>query len=179
MSQVASPTYEECGGGAAETYARAISSVQYQSAEAAKTALDSLLAKGSSAGPYTALARLQKGALLAGQSKHDEAIVELDAYLAGSISADYLRQVALVTKAGSQEASDQVDAARTTLTEAAAIEGPYTGQALAAQARLADAADDSDAAVAAIERLLEVDPDGPDTDRLAKRLAQLMGSGAE
>jgi len=65
--------------------------------DAAKTALDKVIAEGS--GAYPALAQFREAALLAQQNKLDEALAAYDS-LATSLSNTHLRELALVLGAG-------------------------------------------------------------------------------
>ncbi len=160
----------------AAAFARAVNNIEFDSPGAARAGFSGLT-EMSNAGTYGELARLYKADLAGRAGDYDEALSEYDAFLA-SADESYLRQAALMGKAFVAESSGDGAAAVSLYAEAGQLDGPYTKQGLEAALRVADKAGDDKAALSAVERLLELNLPGTDSEALSQRLTELKGGKA-
>lgn len=163
--------YVSQGRRAAADFASAVSNLEFDSPSAAEASLKSL-SERSNAGPYKPLAALYRGNIAADAGRADEAVAAFDEFLA-SAPNDYLEQVGLMGKAAALEKGGKAAEAAAVLDKAAAIDGPYRRAALSDRARLAEAAGDKAAALAALQKLLEIEGSTGDSAAIERRIAAL------
>jgi tetratricopeptide (TPR) repeat protein len=160
--------------GAADQFARALNSLEFDSPTAAEVGFEGVQGR-SFAGTYGALATLMRAGIAADTARWDDSVKLYDEF-AGQAPTDYLEQAALVAKAFAlDEAGKDVEAAKA-YEQAADMDGPYRAEALERRAELAEASGNKQAARNAIEKLLELDPAGVDTERWSNTLEKLRGA---
>ncbi|MFQ5477262.1 MAG: tetratricopeptide repeat protein [Candidatus Binatia bacterium] len=151
---------------AAAAFNRALDAISADSYATAETVLAKLAT--DSARPYGSLARLYKAGLA--QDRGDYATARRE-YAAFAVAAQtpYLRQIALVGEAFAAEMLSDYEAARSSFEAASHIAAPYREQALRGMLRVADKSGDVEAALEAVNGLLEHFPGASDAGRLAAR----------
>ncbi len=158
---------------AAATLARATEAIDTGAYEAARTGLSSVIAEGVE--PFAAIARLYLAGIAEQQGSYEEAIQTYDAAGRSDVP-EYLRQAALLGKAAVLERTKRPLEAAKAYRAAARLEGPHTEQALRGQLRTAQAAEQTELAREALERLLDKFPGAADADELSARLEELSAS---
>ncbi len=124
---------------------------------------------------YADLARLESAnaQLLAGRAS--EAAATYQQFLDGNPKTDYLRQLALVRLGQAHEQRDTPAEAARAYASAVDLAGPYAEEALAGQARAAEASGDTATATKLYQRFLQ---QNPTSDRVALITARLVALGA-
>ena len=153
--------WRDQGNKAAADFASAISNLEFNSPAAAEASLKNL-SQRSNAGPYKALATLYRANIASDAGRAEEAIVAYDQFLTEA-PTPYLKQVGLMGKAAALEKAGKQPEASAALEQAAGLAGPYRRTALRDRARLAAAAGDKAAALAALEKLLALEGSGCDS----------------
>jgi predicted negative regulator of RcsB-dependent stress response len=128
---------------------------------------------GSSGYADLALLEAANALMLAGRAA--EAAVAYQKVLDANPATDYLRQLALVRLGAAEEQSDKPAEAARTYASAVDLQGPYGDEALAGQARLAEASGDTATAKDLYARFLQK---YPESDRVALVTARLVALGA-
>lgn len=162
--------YSSQGERAASDFASAVSNLQLDSPSAAEANLQDISGRANS-GPYKALASLYSGNIATKAGRFEEAVVAYDQFLANP-PTDYLRQIGLMGKAAALEKAGKAPESAAALDLAAAIDGPYRKAALSDRARLAEKAGDKAAAIANLQKLLEMEGSTGDAD-IERRIAAL------
>jgi len=159
---------------AAQAYVQAHALLDDKKYPEAATAFQQI-ADGYSSTSYADLALLQaaNAQLLGGHAP--EAAVIYQKVLDENPGTDYLRQLALVRLGESQEQSDKPAEAGRAYAAAADLQGPYAEEALAGQARVAEAAGDADTAKDLYARFLQK---FPESDRIGLVTSRLVALGA-
>ena len=158
---------------ASQAYAQAHALLDDKKYDDAATAFRQV-ADGYSSTGYANLAQLEAGNALLLAGKAGEAAVEYQKFLDAGPPTDYLRQLALVRLGYAQEQDGKLAEAGQTFASAAALQGPYAEEALAGQARVAEASGDTAAAKDLYARFLEK---FPDSDRRALATSRLVALG--
>ncbi|MCW5891809.1 MAG: tetratricopeptide repeat protein [bacterium] len=111
--------------------------------------------------PYGRLASLYRGHALARAGDAAGAATAYGEYLAAGPETEYLRQEALASLGRAREASGDAAAARDAFDQAAAMPGPFRVEARLGQARLAEAAGDTERVRTIYGEMLAEAPAGP------------------
>ncbi len=159
---------------AAQAYVQAHTLLDDKKYAEAATAFQQI-ADAYSSTSYADLALLQaaNAQLLGGRPQ--EAAVTYQKVLDANPATDYLRQLALVRLGEAQEQSDKVAEAGRSYAAAAELPGPYGEEALAGQARAAEAAGDTATAKDLYNRFLQK---YPESDRVGLVTSRLVALGA-
>ena len=139
---------------AATAYAQAHTLLDDKKYPDAATAFQQV-ADGYGSTSYAILAQLEAGNALLLGGKAAEAAQAYQKFLDAGAPTDYLRQLALVRLGIAQEQTDKAADAMRTYASAAEMPGPYAEEALAGQARTAEASGDTTAAKDLYARFLE------------------------
>lgn len=139
---------------AAQAYAQAHTLLDDKKYPEAATAFQQVADAYSSTG-YAILAQLENGNALLLANRGGEAALAYQKFLDAGAPTDYLRQLALVRLGHAQEQSDKVADAVRAYATAAELPGPYAEEALAGQARAAEASGDATSAKDLYTRFLE------------------------
>jgi predicted negative regulator of RcsB-dependent stress response len=139
---------------AAQAYAQAHTLLDDKKYPEAATAFQQVADAYSSTG-YAILAQLENGNALLLANRGGEAALAYQKFLDAGAPTDYLRQLALVRLGHAQEQSDKVADAVRAYATAAELPGPYAEEALAGQARAAEASGDATSAKDLYRRFLE------------------------
>jgi predicted negative regulator of RcsB-dependent stress response len=158
---------------AAQAYAQAHALLDDKRYDDAATAFRQV-ADSYSSTSYANLAQLETGNALLLGGKAGEAALAYQKFLDAGPPTDYLRQLALVRLGHAQEEDGKVAEAGQAYASAAALPGPYAEEALAGQARMAEAANDTTTAKDLYTRFLEK---FPESDRRALATARLVALG--
>ncbi|HYC53404.1 MAG TPA: tetratricopeptide repeat protein [Candidatus Binatia bacterium] len=159
---------------AASDFTSAVSNLEFDSPSAADASL-SRLEERSNAGPYASLAVLYRANLAAEAGRFDEAIGLYDQFIPDA-ETPYLEQIGLMGKAFALEQSGKPAEAAPILDKAAQIEGPYRKAALNDRARIAEKAGDKAGAIAALQKLLEIEGSGAPGAAIERRIEALKAS---
>jgi tetratricopeptide (TPR) repeat protein len=116
------------------------------------------------------LAILYRGHSLLRQNESKGAADAYQEFLAHSLDANYVRQLALANLGQAQELLGEAAEARASLARASDIPGPYRIEALLAYARLSEGAGDAAAALAAYRKVLAENPDAETRTFVERRL---------
>jgi len=159
---------------AAQAYVQAHALLDDKKYAEAATAFQQI-ADNYSSTSYADLALLQaaNAQLLGGRAQ--EAAVTYQKVLDENPTTEYLRQLALVRLGEAQEQSDKSAEAGRAYAQAADLAGPYAEEALAGQARVAEAAGDTATAKDLYQRFLQK---YPESDRAGLVTSRLIALGA-
>jgi hypothetical protein len=151
----------------AAAFLRATDALDLDGVATAKTALEGVAEHGD--GIYGEMAVLYQADIAAREERWDDALAGYeDTSREGS--TPYLRQIAMIGKGFVLERTGKAEEAAGAYGAAADISGPYREQALRDQLRTARVAGKADVAAAAINEILELNPEAPDADELAAQL---------
>ena len=167
----ASSWYVSQGRAASTSFESAISNLEANAPGPAEADLQTIPDR-TNAGPYKALSLLYRGNIAAAGARYEEAVTDYDQFIAVA-PTDYLRQVALMGKAAALEKNGKAPVAAAALDQAASIDGPYRKAALEDRARLAEAAGDKSAAIASLQKLLEIEGSTGDSSQIEHRIQAL------
>jgi predicted negative regulator of RcsB-dependent stress response len=161
--------------GAAQAYAQAHALLDDKKYADAAVAFQQV-ADAYSSTSYAPLAQLEAGNALLMDGRGADAAVAYQKFLDEGPATDYLRQLALVRLGHAQEQAGTLAEAARAYATAAALPGPYAEEALAGQARIADASGDPAQAKDLYARLLEKYPQSDRRAVVTSRLVALGGT---
>jgi predicted negative regulator of RcsB-dependent stress response len=157
---------------AAQAYGHAHTLLDDKKYPEAATAFQQL-ADGYTSTSYATLAQLEAANALLMAGKPAEAAPAYQKFLDAGPPTDYLRQLALVRLGHAEEQNEKPAEAARAYASAAEMTGPYAEEALAGQARVAEAAGDTKAATDLYVRFLEKYPESNRRALVTSRLANL------
>lgn len=157
---------------AAQAYGQAHALLDDKKYPEAATAFQQISDGYTSTG-YAALAQLEAANALLMAEKPAEAAPAYQKFLDVGPPTDYLRQVALVRLGHAEEQNGKPAEAARAYASAAEMIGPYAEEALAGQARVAEATGDAKTATDLYVRFLEKYPESDRRTLVASRLASL------